>query len=147
MKRVKRVKRVKAMTLIEIIISMLVFSVLTLIMVKVCEVSSSLLMNANHVNNKTTAEAPYGATRDANGLQNAILVPGTTEPATDDSGNPLTIETTPVTITVTSGGYTRSINTTRYSTAAAAALSDANTNTNMDSDLNFYVIETTPVGP
>lgn len=140
-------KRVKGMTLIEIIISMLVFSVLTLIMVRVGTVSKSLLMNSNHMNNKTTAEAPYGATRDFTGLQNAIIDPGTGGPKLDDDGNPLTVAATPVTITVTSGGFTRNINTTRYSTAAAAALSDANTNTNMNGDLDFYVIETTPVGP
>ena len=140
-------KRVKGMTLIEIIISMLVFSVLTLIMVRVGSVSKSLLMNSNHVNNKTTAEAPYGATRDFTGLQNAIIDPTTLTPKLDDDGNPLTVATTPVTITVTSGGFTRNINTTKYSTAAAAALSDANTNTNMNGDLDFYVIETTPVGP
>lgn len=140
-------KRVKGMTLIEIIISMLVFSVLTLIMVRIGSVSKSLLMNSNHMNNKTTAEAPYGATRDFTGLQNAIIDPISLTPKLDADGNPLTVSTTPVTITVTSGGFTRSINTTRYSTAAAAALSDANTNTNMNGDLDFYVIETTPVGP
>lgn len=140
-------KRVKGMTLIEIIISMLVFSVLTLIMVKVGSVSKSLLMNSNHMYNKTTAEAPYGATRDATGLQNAIIDPGTGAPMDDGTGNPMEIATEPVTITVTSGGFTRSVNATKYSTAAAAALSDANTNTNMDGDLDFYVIETTPPGP
>lgn len=124
-------KTVKGMTLIEVIISMLIFTLLAAIMVEAGSVTKSLIMNTNHLNNKTTAESPVGTVRDVEQLEE--LASEATMP----------LETTPVTIRV--GTYS-TVNADKYSTAAAAAVAQAagkNCTTNMDGHLEFYVIEAT----
>lgn len=56
MKRNK--KSVKGMTLVEIIISVLVFSVIALILVQVGSSLNTLIKRANHINTKTSVESP-----------------------------------------------------------------------------------------
>ncbi len=127
-------KKLKGMTLIEVIISMLIFTLLATIMVKAGSVTKSLMMNTNHLNNKTVAEAPVGAVADVEALQDDE---GNFIAATDNNGAAIAIET-PVTITV--GDY-GNVNANKYSTAAIAAASDRNCQTNMNGHLEFYVIE------
>lgn len=52
-------KKVKGMTLVEIVISLLVFGVTAVIMISVARVSVNLTRHSNQVNRKTTVEAPY----------------------------------------------------------------------------------------
>ena len=54
----KNHKSVKGMTLVEIIISVFVFSVTALILVNVGGTINSLSKNASHVNKKTNLESP-----------------------------------------------------------------------------------------
>ncbi len=133
MKKLK--KKVSGMTLIEVIIAMLVFSIMSLVMVQIGSVTKSLMMNTNHMNNKTNAEAPIAAVKDVSALNEAA------SDATDESGNAHVIETLPVTITVSVPGYSALVNAVKYDTGAAAAASDRNCDTRMDGDLEFYVIE------
>lgn len=58
-------KNVKGMSLIEIIISMVVFAVTALILVQVGGTINSLVKRSNHINKKTTIEAPYIENADA----------------------------------------------------------------------------------
>lgn len=137
-------RKAKGMTLIEVIISMLVFGVAGLIMVVTGTTTKKLMMNTNHMNNKINAEAPIAAVRDVKSVQEAAQ--GVTDPST---GAQMQVETEAVDITVTVNGKSQLVKTRKYSTAAMAAASANNTNTNMQSDLDFYVLDTTepPAGP
>lgn len=55
----KKRKSVKGMTLVEIVISMFVFSVAAVIMISVARVSINMTRHSNQVNRKTTIETPY----------------------------------------------------------------------------------------
>ncbi len=136
-------KKLSGMTLIEVIVSLFVFSVIALLMVKMGSVTKSLMMNTNHLNNKTNAEGPVAAVRDADALNNAVMTftDESGAPVTDAAGNPFVVETLPVAITVTLNGKSYVVNSVRYDTAIAAAASGKNCDTNMNGDLNFYVIE------
>lgn len=141
-------KKVKGMTLIEVIISMLIFTLLATIMVKTGSVTKSLIMNSNHVTNKTTAEAPIGSVQDVNALEDAAK-----NQITVNGGDPndpaqvaAEVQETPVTIVVSSSGYTATINANKYSTAAAAKEATVNgrnsdTSGHLNGDLEFYVIQ------
>ncbi len=129
-------KKLKGMTLIEIIISMAIFGIMSLLMVQVGLVSKSFMMNANHVNKKTLQEAPYGASQDSNGLltEAAAINAAKADPSIPD----VQVETTPVTITVGTYG---SVTANRFSTRVAAQEDEfANTDRHMQGDLEFYVI-------
>ncbi len=56
--RKNTLKNVKGMTLVEIIIAMVVFAVIALILVQVGGTINTLIKRANHVNKKTSIEAP-----------------------------------------------------------------------------------------
>ncbi|MBQ4465469.1 MAG: prepilin-type N-terminal cleavage/methylation domain-containing protein [Oscillospiraceae bacterium] len=58
MKSPKKKKTVKGMTLVEIIISLFVFGVAALIMVRIATVSNNFTMKASHVTKRTNIEAP-----------------------------------------------------------------------------------------
>jgi prepilin-type N-terminal cleavage/methylation domain-containing protein len=131
-------KKVKGMTLIEVIISLFIFTVMATVMVRVGQVSKSLIMQTNHLNNKVTAEAPVAA------VQNANALTATASGLVDAAGDPVGVTSQSVDITVTSGGYSATVSTTRYSTDVMAQASSANCDTNMQGDLQFYVIETQP---
>lgn len=51
-------KSVKGMTLVEILIALFVFSVISLILVDVGKSVNSMVKNSNHVNKKTSIESP-----------------------------------------------------------------------------------------
>ncbi len=137
-------RKAKGMTLIEVIISMLVFGVAGLIMVVTGTTTKKLMMNTNHMNNKINAEAPVAAVRDVGKVQEAAQ--SVTDPST---GVEMQVATTEVDITVTVGGKAQIVKTRKYSTAAMAAADSNNTNTNMQGHLDFYVLDTTepPAGP
>ncbi|MBE6849196.1 MAG: prepilin-type N-terminal cleavage/methylation domain-containing protein [Ruminococcus sp.] len=142
MKKLKK-KRVKGMTLIEVIISLAIFTVLTAMMVEVGSVTKSLMMSTNHLTNKTTAESPIGAVRDVTGLQDAAKTV-VVDPA-DAAQVDAAMGKTDLTVTVTSRGYTNDVAVTRYSTGAAAQMATANgtncdTSKHMNGDLVFYDI-------
>lgn len=130
-------RKAKGMTLIEVIISMLVFGVAGLIMVVTGTTTKKLMMNTNHMNNKINAEAPIAAVRDVKSVQDAA------------DNVAMQVETETVNITVTVTGKSQVVKTRKYSTAAMAAAASNNTNTNMQGDLDFYVLDTTepPAGP
>ncbi len=118
----KSVKRVKGMTLIEILIAMAVFAVAGLMMVKVGAASKSQLMNSNHLNNKTQAEAAIGGKKDKDTLN--------TYGSTGEQD-----------VTFTVGSYAP-ITAKRYDTLAADAVSGKNCDTGLGNDesLQFYII-------
>ncbi len=125
MKQRKIKKTVKGMTLIECIIALLVVGVAGTIMVVTGTVSSKFLMNANHMNNKTEAEAAVGANQDVTKL-NDLGVTAATEVASEA-------------VDITVGTY-GTVPSTRYHTNAASAASSKNVDTGLDSDasLEFY---------
>lgn len=149
----KKKKNVKGMTLIEVIISMLVFTIMATVMVRTGQVTKSLMMNTNHVTNKTTAEAPIGSVQDVDALRDSA------SNLTDAGGDPYDaadiaaeLNETPVIITVTSGSFVETVNAKKYSTSAAAKEATNNgrnsdTSNHLNGDLEFYVIETQPVAP
>lgn len=127
-------KKLKGMTLIEVIISMAVFGIAALLMVQIGASSKRMMYSTSHLNKKTMQEAPYGAAQDVTGLQDkATAINGA---HTDPSEPDVTVETVPVTITVGSHG---TVGATKYSTRVAAA-DDPYAQTNMQGDLEFYVI-------
>ncbi|MDE7122642.1 MAG: prepilin-type N-terminal cleavage/methylation domain-containing protein [Oscillospiraceae bacterium] len=133
----KRNKKLKGMTLIECIIAMAVFSIATLIMVRMTQVAMELLRNSNHVNNKVAAEAPAAAVQDVTTLY-------------DDQGIAAPVAAPPeaVTFTVKSsvGNYT--VNAKKYDTSCMASRSNRDTGSGLDADLDFYTIEpATAPGP
>ena len=60
----KTKKTIKGMTLIEVIIAILVLGIAGTIMVKIATTSCSMMMAANHMNNKVEAEAPMAAAQE-----------------------------------------------------------------------------------
>ncbi len=134
-------KRVKGMTLIEVIIALAIFTLLAAIMVRVGAVTKSLMMNTNHLNNKTTAESPIGAVQDVDGLEESA---NAVHP--DPADAQAAMQAVDMQVTVKSGSSNTVLNVTRYSTQAAAAEAAANgincdTSNHMNGDLQFYVIQ------
>ncbi|MDE6088593.1 MAG: prepilin-type N-terminal cleavage/methylation domain-containing protein [Oscillospiraceae bacterium] len=129
----KHNKKLKGMTLIECIIAMAVFSIATLIMVRMTQVAMNLLKNSNHVNNKIAAEAPAAAIQN-----NTVLY--------DDEGG--TVETAPVaeevTFQVKYGAKEYTVNAKKYDTSCMASRSNRDTGSGLDADLDFYRIEPAP---
>ena len=71
MNETKKKKSLKGVTLVEIIISLAVVSVLTLLLVTTATTINAYIKSANHVNQKTTGQAPIaesGFTGSANEL-------------------------------------------------------------------------------
>lgn len=134
MRKLKLKRRVKGMTLIECIIAILVLGIMGTIMARIGQVVTGVMMETNHVNNKVVAESPYGAVRDVDGINNLVNDLTAASEAADNGE-------TDVTIAVGTYG---TVNAKRYSTSAAATDAQVNqniiTNTNMDADLRFYVI-------
>lgn len=123
-------KKLKGMTLIECIIALLVFTLMGAMMAVICSTVTSLMLNTNHMHNKTNAEAPAAAVQDVTALNGL----------TDGSGNPIEVETQITDIRVTSGSFNRDVSATRYSTQGLAQASSQNCDTNMSGDLEFYVL-------
>lgn len=126
--RAKKRKSVKGMTLIECIIAILVFGVMALIMVRIGIVSKSMMINTNHLNNKIDAEAPVGAVRDINKLNE------------DASAASVTVEQKNVQFSVGTFG---TVNAVEYSTSASAAKAESEgtlVDNSMQADLKFYVM-------
>jgi len=71
MNETKKKKSLKGVTLVEIIISLAVVSILTLLLVTTASTINAYIKSANHVNKKTTVQAPIaesGFTGSANEL-------------------------------------------------------------------------------
>ncbi len=143
----KKKKNVKGMTLIEVIIALLVFTIMTLVMVETGSVTKSLMMNTNHMTNKTVAESPIGSVQDVDGLEDAAanLVDVNGDPL-DQAAIDAELNQRSVTFTVTSGSFNAVINADKYSTQAAAKEATQNgrncdTSNHMNGDLEFYVIQ------
>ncbi len=123
MKFFKSKKRVKGMTLIEVLIAIAVLGVAGLLMCKISQTTSAFMTDANHVNNKVAVEAGTAATRDIS--------------ETDVAADHTAVE-------ITVGDYGK-VKAQRYSTKSLSDKATAggrNCDTNMDADLQFYVIET-----
>ncbi len=130
MKKAK--KKVKGMTLIECIIAMMVAGIAGLVMCEVGSVTCRLMRNTNHVNNKTNVEAPTAKVQDSKTL--------------NDSG----VTGEDQTIVVSCGGKTASVQVQKYSTESLVPKNDDGSvqekyQVNANGDIEFYVIETTPV--
>lgn len=73
----KKKRNLKGMTLVEIIISLFIFTLMALMMVRIASVSTNLTTNANHVNRKVTVQAPLAEMQNTDGtlteLQNDNL--------------------------------------------------------------------------
>ncbi len=133
----KMKKKVKGMTLIEVIVALAIFVVMTLMMVQVGAVTKSLMMQTNHMNRKTAAETPIASVQDVDALN--TLAAG----ILDDEGNAMEVEATPVTFTISANGSSQTaiVNTVKYSSHAAGEAADPNFDTNMSGHLEFYVVE------
>ncbi len=119
----KKNYKCKGMTLVEIIISLFIFTVMAAMMVQIGEVINNLTRNANHVNRKVAAEAPLAeneVTNSANGLTTV----------TDDN----------LKIQVQVGAYTAYVKGQTYSTDGAVA-GNTFANTNADIDLEFVAVD------
>ncbi len=121
MKLFPKKKKLKGMTLIEIIISLFIFSLMALMMVRIATVCTNLTRNANHVNKKVTVQAPLAE------IQNTD---GTLTQQVDDN----------MKITVSIGGHSVNVTGAQYSTAQATVGNNfANTNANIN--LEFVKID------
>lgn len=135
--KLKKNKKFSGMTLVEIILSMFIFGVISLIMVQIGVATNSTMFNTNHMNNKTNAESPIANVRDVNALKDGtgnikeVTVDGKTFTAADIEQN--------VAFTVDGKSYSAK----RYLAAVGSAESVNNTNTNMNGHLHFYVVDTT----
>lgn len=125
-------KRVKGMTLMECIIALLVAGICGTIMAIVVTESMKFLRNANHTNTKVAAEAPAAA------IQNVDVLYETTPGGTD----PTAPAPTEISITVAAGGKTASVGFQKYDTGCLAGRSQNDASTNLNADLDFYVVET-----
>lgn len=125
-------KTVKGMTLVEIIISMFVFAVTALIMVRAGSVINSLTMHSNHVNKKVTIESPLVENGD-----NIVRVDPTDKKKMASTNSDLvavTNDAQDLKISMTVKGHSVAVNGKRYnSSSAAAGKNDAST----DSDLQY----------
>jgi prepilin-type N-terminal cleavage/methylation domain-containing protein len=129
MKMIKRKKRtVKGMTLIECIVAILVVGIMGVVLCTTGVATKNFMMDTNHLNNKTQAEAKTGGNRDITKLNN-------------DAANVGAAAVTPEDVTITVGTY-GTVDAQRYSTAVSAQSYTADTNkrsdTHMDADLEFY---------
>ncbi len=128
MKKLK--KKLKGMTLIECIVAIAVAGIAGMIMCQIGAVVHNLMINTNHVNNKTNVEAPTAKVQD-----HSVLTAAGTEQ----------------TVKVTCGTNSENVKVVKYSTDELVP-TDAEGNVedkyqvNLDSDLEFYVLatETTP---
>ncbi|MBP0973045.1 MAG: prepilin-type N-terminal cleavage/methylation domain-containing protein [Oscillospiraceae bacterium] len=85
MKSVKK-KTVKGMTLIEIIIAILVLGVMGTMMCLIGSTVAKVMIDTNHLNNKTTAEAPIAIAQDANSVVAAPTTVGSIKITTTNGG-------------------------------------------------------------
>lgn len=131
-------KRVKGMTLLECIIALLVAGIAGTLMAVIVTESMKFMRNANHTNTKVAAEAPVASLQKVDTLYDTT---GTTDP----------LETAPapqnVSISVSAGGKTATIGSQKYDTSCMAERSKGNTDTRLNVDLQFYIIETETVQP
>ncbi|MCR4644931.1 MAG: prepilin-type N-terminal cleavage/methylation domain-containing protein [Oscillospiraceae bacterium] len=85
MKSAKK-KTVKGMTLIEIIIAILVMGVMGTMMCVIGASAAKMMIDTNHLNNKTTAEAPIAIAQDANSVTAAPTNVGAIKITTSNGG-------------------------------------------------------------
>lgn len=131
MKGQKKRRAVKGMTLMECIVSILVFGIAGTIMCRVATTAYSHLQNANHLNNKVNAEAPVASIQNTATLYDATLG-DVAAPAQD------------VQVTVTSGGVSCTVNAERYDTSCMASRSNRDTDNSLNTDIHFYIVQATP---
>lgn len=141
-------KKLKGMTLIEVIISMLVFGVTGIIMVTCATTTCSFLREANHVTNKVNAEGPVAIVQDPAELAEAESIAESLAIAdTNDVGETVgaipVYPTETVNIGITAGGKTATITGKKYTTKSLGDLHGDSAVTNFTGDLEFYVIDPT----
>lgn len=128
MKLIRKNKKLKGMTLIECIIAMAILAITGLIVARTGSVTNRLMINTNHLNNKTQAEAAIGSVRDKTTL--------------DDYCNAHSVSNGEQNVTIHVGTY-GDVPARRYSTKAAdmASSKDCDTNLNDDASLQFYELD------
>ncbi|MBR3629750.1 MAG: prepilin-type N-terminal cleavage/methylation domain-containing protein [Oscillospiraceae bacterium] len=126
MKKLKK-KSVKGMTLIEVIISILVLGIMGTMMCVVANSAARMMIDTNHLNNKTEVEAPVAIAQDANMVTAAPV----------DVGS--------IKISTTNGGFTtRTVPATkveRYSTKEFADAEGFHAQSHMNGNMVFYTIQ------
>jgi prepilin-type N-terminal cleavage/methylation domain-containing protein len=130
-------KTVKGMTLIEIIISIAVLGIMGTLMCIIGQTACKMMLNTNHLNNKTTVEAPVAISRDVATAQTA---------RNDSQGNAITIPAATQLnngISIKSSKFgTINYNVKRYTTAPLAdEVGDQAHSATMNGDLVFYTID------
>ena len=142
--KAKKNKKLKGMTLIECIIAMAVLAITGLIMVRVGTLTNRLLINTNHLNNKTQAEAKVGSVNDKTTLgeyctKNADFNSANADDITNGVTKAKVASNGEQDVTFSVGTY-GTINAKRYNTKAADGTSakDCDTNLNDDVSLQFY---------
>ena len=125
MKKLKQ-KSVKGMTLIEIIIAILVLGIMGTMMCVVANSAARMMIDTNHLNNKTEAEAPVAISRDANSVTAAPVDVGDIKIKTSNGG--FTDRTVPAT------------SVERYSTKEFGDALGTQGQTHMNGNIVFYTI-------
>jgi len=118
-------KSVKGITLLECIIAIAVLAIMGTLAARIAQVSCRFMMNTNHLEKRTNAEAPYGAARDAN----IETVPGIEHVAAAPSD---------IQITVQNGTEVGVVRATEYYWV------DPTGATEEKAHLHYYVISHTP---
>ncbi len=126
-------KKVKGMTLIEVLVALLVFGIASTLMVKIGSVAKAQLINSNHLNNKTQAEATIGSVKDKT-TRNNLCVANSINPTEGEAD-----------VTFTIGTY-GTITAKRYDTVVAdkdAQTNGKNCDTSLDDNtsLQFYIMD------
>ena len=124
-------KTVKGLTLLECIIAILVLAIMGVVVCRVAQISCSIMINTNHLENKTNAEAPYGAVRDVQ----IESLPGFDPSDTSQKKN--------VTIKVGTSAdddVYGVVQATEYSAKVAADNAPNDTTANSNAHLRYYVL-------
>jgi len=124
-------KKVKGMTLIEVLIALTVFTIAGTLMVKIGSAAKSQLLNSNHLNNKTQAEAAIGSVKDKTTLDS---ISSTTSVSNGEQE-----------VTFRIGSY-GTVNAKRYDTLAADKEAENNgknckTGLSDNASLHFYIMD------
>jgi len=144
--------KVKGITLIECIISILVLGIAGLIMAEVGSVSSRVMLETNHLNNKTNAEAPVALVRDnqwkdKGGTQIEPVETGIVITVSGASGGSSTHTVSRYSTNVVADDYQQAvteITTDDAGNEVDVVLEQRLARTHMNGDLEFYVFETEP---
>lgn len=127
MKNNKKTKKVKGMTLVEIIISLLIFSLCAVLMVHIAETSTLLTRSSVHTTRKVSAEEPL--------VNSRSTYTGT--------GSNVSLNSDQYRVSVTVNGATTNIKCRSYSTAGADPDAGAARTYGTNANLRYLIVPNT----